>query len=289
MCRPPVPYQTTPTLPTVSVGGAGRCLNLLFSQVSDQNLLQLRLPAHPDDTPGQNPTGTLKFHLLSNTSLVCPRGRFAVGGCRVDLSMKELTRRSSQSPPKAAFCVFSGKGVAELRDYLKERYKPFIEADGENDTDYDDEDEDLSRMATRSSIPTPTATPAKPATRVVIIPPQGTGVATNPSGFQGANQTGFSPRRQPNGTLQAIIGTDGSSGPSMQQRQGPGQFPTCVWARAHAPAFRPSTWIIDDAQLTNRRGWTAFPLWVWPSTSHRAKVSYSRRCARYLAGFLIRL
>ena len=37
--------------------------------------------------------------------------------------------------------MFSGKGVAELRKYLKERYTPFIEADGENDTDYDDDNE----------------------------------------------------------------------------------------------------------------------------------------------------
>jgi len=33
--------------------------------------------------------------------------------------------------------VFSGKGIAEFRECLKERYTPSIEAEGKGDTDYE--------------------------------------------------------------------------------------------------------------------------------------------------------
>ena len=66
-------------------------------------------------------------------------------------------------------------------------------------------------------------------------PPLNTNVTGNPPGFQSASSlAGFS-RRQPNGvhSLQAILGTDNSPNPSIQQRRGPGQFPTLGWAHGH--------------------------------------------------------
>lgn len=92
-------------------------------------------------------------------------------------------------------------------------------------------------MVARSSIPNTNNNTREAGHSSRYHPPSTTGATINPSGFQGANHTGFPSRRQPNGvhTLQAIIGTDGSSGPSMQQRQGPGQFPTRLWAHGHTP------------------------------------------------------
>jgi len=133
------------------------------------------------------------------------------------------------STQRAAFCVFSGKGIAKLREYLKERYTHVIEADGENDTDYDDDDDDVTRINTdntreagHSSRPHPPVTP---------------GATTSAPGSHGdrTTYTGFSPPRRTNGvaSLQAILGTDTSSGPAMQQRQGQGQFPTPGWGHGH--------------------------------------------------------
>jgi F-box and leucine-rich repeat protein GRR1 len=64
-------------------------------------------------------------------------------------------------------------------------------------------------------------------------PPLNAGAPMNPSGFQSANPADFPPRRQPNGvpTLQSILGAGSNPNPSMQQRQGPGQFSTLGWAQ----------------------------------------------------------
>ncbi|KAF9780029.1 RNI-like protein [Thelephora terrestris] len=135
------------------------------------------------------------------------------------------------STQRAAFCVFSGKGVAELRDYLREKYTPFVEADGENDTDYDDEDEDLSGMVARSSIPNTNHNTREAGHSSRYHPP------VNSPGFQGAGYAAGFSRGQPNGvhSLQAILGSDSGSTPTMQQRQGPGQAPTLGWAHGHTP------------------------------------------------------
>ena len=131
--------------------------------------------------------------------------------------------------------MFSGKGVAELREYLKERYTPFVEADGENDTDYDDEDEDVARSAARSSVPNTNNNTREAGHSSRYHPPVNAGTIVNAS-FQN-NYTGPSPRRQTNGvfSLQAILGTDNSSTPTTQQRQGQGQFPLPAWARGRTP------------------------------------------------------
>ena len=54
----------------------------------------------------------------------------------------------------------------------------------------------------------------------------------NASTFHGDRNAGPSPLRQANGvfSLQAILGTDNSSTPTTQQRQGQGQFPPPAWA-----------------------------------------------------------
>ena len=131
--------------------------------------------------------------------------------------------------------MFSGKGVAELREYLKERYTPFIEADGENDTDYDDDDEDVSRMTSRSGVPNTNNNTREAGHSSRYHPPVSPGPTTNATGFHSdrATYAGFSPPRQTNGapSLQAILGTDAGSGPGTQQRHGQGQFLAPPWAR----------------------------------------------------------
>ena len=133
--------------------------------------------------------------------------------------------------------MFSGKGVAELREYLKERYTPFIEADGENDTDYDDDDEDVSRMAARSGIPDTNNNTREAGHSSRYHPPANTSVATNASTFHNdrTNYTDISSRRPTNGvhSLQAILGTGNGSSPPVQQRQGQGQFPALGWIHGH--------------------------------------------------------
>lgn len=134
--------------------------------------------------------------------------------------------------------MFSGKGVAELREYLRERYTPFIEADGENDTDYEDDEEDMPRMAARSGMPNNNNNTREAGHSSRYHPPP-TGVTTNAPSFHSdqTNYAGFSPRRQTNGvhSLQAILGADNTSNPVIQQRQGQGQFQTPGWAREHTP------------------------------------------------------
>ena len=130
--------------------------------------------------------------------------------------------------------MFSGKGVAELREYLKEKHTPFIEADGENDTDYDDDEDDMSRAAARSNIPNNHNNTREAGHSSRYHPPMN--ATTNLPGFQNAAYiAGFPPRRQTNGvhSLQAILGTDSSSGPSVPQRQEAGQFPTLGWTHGH--------------------------------------------------------
>ena len=87
-------------------------------------------------------------------------------------------------------------------------------------------------MATGSSIPNNNNNTREAGHSSRYHPPMNTSVTANASGFQSV--AGL-PRRQPNGahSLQAILGTDSSSNPSVQQRQGPGQFPTLGWAHGH--------------------------------------------------------
>ena len=168
--------------------------------------------------------------------------------------------------------MFSGKGVAELREYLKERYTPFIEADGENDTDYDDDDDDdVARMAARSNIPNTNNNTREAGHSSRYHPPVNNGSMTNAPTFHGDrnNYAGFPSRRQANGvhSLQAILGTDSSSTPAVQQRQGQGLFQTLGWAREHAPQppapARSSTTPnlhINGAGPTSLRGFGQQPL-----------------------------
>ncbi|KAF9651230.1 RNI-like protein [Thelephora ganbajun] len=144
------------------------------------------------------------------------------------------------STQRAAFCVFSGKGVAELREYLKERYTPFIEADGENDTDYDDDDdEDVSGTVGRSGMPSTNNNTREAGHSSRYHPPMNTGTTANTSSYHSdrTNYVGFTSRRQTNGVhpLQAILGTENSSSSSTQQRQGPGQLPMLGWAHGRTP------------------------------------------------------
>jgi len=93
-------------------------------------------------------------------------------------------------------------------------------------------------MATRSSIPNNNNnnnTREAGHTSRYHPPPLNTSVTANPSGFQSASYVAGFSRSQPNGvhSLQAILGTDNSSNPSMQQRPGPGQFPTLGWTHGH--------------------------------------------------------
>ena len=133
--------------------------------------------------------------------------------------------------------MFSGKGVAELREYLKERYTPFIEADGENDTDYDDEDEDMTRMAARSNVPNANNNTREAGHSSRYHPPLNAGPTAGAPTFHSDrnNYAGFPSRRQTNGvhTLQAILGAD--SGPTPVMRQGQEQFRTLGWTRGHTP------------------------------------------------------
>lgn len=84
-------------------------------------------------------------------------------------------------------------------------------------------------MAARSSIPNTNNNTREAGHSSRYHPPATT---TNPSGFQGAGYVADFSRRQTNGvhSLQAILGPDSSSTPTMQQRQGPGQFQTLAQA-----------------------------------------------------------
>ena len=91
-------------------------------------------------------------------------------------------------------------------------------------------------MAPQSSIPNNNNNTREAGHSSRYHPPSGTGATTNASGFHNDRTTyGGFPPRQTNGahSLQAILGTDSSSSPVIQQRQGPGQFPTLGWARGH--------------------------------------------------------
>lgn len=111
----------------------------------------------------------------------------------------------------------------------------------------------MSRMASQSSVPNNNNN-TREAGHSSRYRPLNSGVSGSPSGFQNASYVAGLSRRQPNGvhSLQAILGTDGNSNASIQQRQGQGQFPTLGWTHGHTqqpPGSAPGPPSIPNLQI----------------------------------------
>ena len=111
----------------------------------------------------------------------------------------------------------------------------------------------MSRMAARSSMPNNNNNTREAGHSSRYRPPPNAGVPASPSGFQNASYVAGLSRRQPNGvhSLQAILRTDNNSHASMQQRQGPGQFPALGWTHGHTqqlPGSAPGPSSIPNVQ-----------------------------------------
>ncbi|KAJ3502493.1 hypothetical protein NMY22_g18564 [Coprinellus aureogranulatus] len=98
----------------------------------------------------------LKLHKLTHLSLT---GVPAFRQPELQRFCREAPRDFS-SAQRLSFCVFSGKGIAQLRAYLTELFDRITEQNGTDDTEYEEEDDDT--IAFHENTPEPDAGDAAP-------------------------------------------------------------------------------------------------------------------------------